>query len=63
MQNHQEELNWLLEAGNPKDLTKTIQTVLFSYIFEQERNGLNDDFRSNVENCQLLLTFFENIKA
>lgn len=56
-----EELKWLFEASTPSSIRKSIQTMLFAYIFEQERNGLDDDFKTNIENCQLLIGFFEKV--
>lgn len=58
----QESLNWLLEAVAPRKLSVSIQSILFAYLHEQERLGIEADFRKNIENCKLLMRFLNELE-
>lgn len=58
----QESLNWLLEAVEPRKLSVSIQSILFSYLLEQEQSGIDADFKRNIENCKLLMRFLNELE-
>lgn len=58
----QESLNWLIEAVEPRRLSISIQSLLFSYMLEQEKSGIDADFKRNIENSKLLMRFLNELE-
>lgn len=60
--NH-EHLDWLLEYTTPTELRKSIQAMQFAYLIEQENSGLDDRFKQVVNDCRMLIDFFERLES
>ena len=57
-----EHLEKLFEFVTPKGLRKSVMSAFFIYLLEQDRRGLDGDFKEVVEDHYFLIDFLQKLE-